>query len=282
MAKLTDITAFSGTLNGADLVHVVDVSDTSQDPAGSSYKLTITQLNSAITPGTGTTNYHTKWTGLNTLGDSPLYDNGTNLGLNTTTPSAKFHIINNTEQLRIGYDTTNYVKTTVSSAGLVTSQAVGSVNGFLFNVTGTDLGLRVADLTSGNSIMMQGQSTYGVPAFTANSTIAIISTAGEFMLKGGSTALLYTNGQTFNLSAVSGGAAQLTLATNGNVSVGGSAPSASALLDIGSTTKGFLPPRMTTAQKNAIGTPVAGLIVYDSTLNKLCVYTTAWETITSV
>jgi len=57
---------------------------------------------------------------------------------------------------------------------------------------------------------------------------------------------------------------------------------ASAVLQADSTTKGFLPPRMTTAQKNAIATPAAGLVVYDTTLNKLCVYTTAWETITSV
>jgi hypothetical protein len=57
---------------------------------------------------------------------------------------------------------------------------------------------------------------------------------------------------------------------------------ASAKVQIDSTTKGFLPPRMTTTQKNAIGSPAAGLMVYDTTLNKLCVYTTAWETITSL
>jgi hypothetical protein len=59
-------------------------------------------------------------------------------------------------------------------------------------------------------------------------------------------------------------------------------PNASAQFQIDSTTKGFLPPRMTTTQKNAIGSPAAGLMVYDTTLNKLCVYTTAWETITSL
>ena len=37
---------------------------------------------------------------------------------------------------------------------------------------------------------------------------------------------------------------------------------ASAQLDVSSTTKGFLPPRMTYAQRNAIVTPGAGLIVY--------------------
>jgi hypothetical protein len=40
---------------------------------------------------------------------------------------------------------------------------------------------------------------------------------------------------------------------------------------------------MTTVQKNAIGTPAAGLVVFDTTLAKLCVYSgTAWQTITSV
>ena len=43
-------------------------------------------------------------------------------------------------------------------------------------------------------------------------------------------------------------------------------------LTINSTTKGFLPPRMTTTQKNAIASPAAGLVVYDSTTNKLCCY----------
>jgi hypothetical protein len=56
----------------------------------------------------------------------------------------------------------------------------------------------------------------------------------------------------------------------------------SSKLQIESTTQGFLPPRMTTTQKGEIGTPATGLMVYDTTLNKLCVYTgSAWETITS-
>lgn len=47
---------------------------------------------------------------------------------------------------------------------------------------------------------------------------------------------------------------------------------ASALVTMNSTTRGFLPPRMTTTQKNAIASPAAGLVVYDSTTNKLCCY----------
>lgn len=57
---------------------------------------------------------------------------------------------------------------------------------------------------------------------------------------------------------------------------------AAVLLSLNSTTKGLRLPRLTTTQKNAIATPLAGLMVYDTTLSKLCVYTTAWETITSI
>ena len=70
----------------------------------------------------------------------------------------------------------------------------------------------------------------------------------------------------------------------GSVFIGGTAAAAhaSALLEMSSTAKGFLPPRMTTAQKNAIGTPAEGLVVYDTDLHKLCVrVAAAWETITS-
>lgn len=57
----------------------------------------------------------------------------------------------------------------------------------------------------------------------------------------------------------------------------------SAILQADSTTQGFLPPRMTTAEKNAIGTPATGLMVYDTTLNKLAVFTGVnWETVTSL
>lgn len=52
----------------------------------------------------------------------------------------------------------------------------------------------------------------------------------------------------------------------------------SAILQADSTTKGFLPPRMTTTQKNAIASPASGLMVYDTTTNKLCCYNgTSWN-----
>jgi hypothetical protein len=54
----------------------------------------------------------------------------------------------------------------------------------------------------------------------------------------------------------------------GNVGIGTTTPAASAKLEIASTDKGFLPPRMTTAQIDAISGPAAGLMVYNTNLNK--------------
>jgi hypothetical protein len=49
-----------------------------------------------------------------------------------------------------------------------------------------------------------------------------------------------------------------------SINVDNSAPDPSAILDAKSTSKGFLPPRMTTAQRNAISSPAKGLLIYQT------------------
>lgn len=46
-----------------------------------------------------------------------------------------------------------------------------------------------------------------------------------------------------------------------------SAPNSSAMLDITSTTKGFLPPRMTTVQRDLINMPATGLTIFNTSRN---------------
>ena len=54
----------------------------------------------------------------------------------------------------------------------------------------------------------------------------------------------------------------VSFTTFAQVGIGTATPHASAALDITSTTQGFLAPRMTEAQRNAISTPAAGIMVY--------------------
>lgn len=56
------------------------------------------------------------------------------------------------------------------------------------------------------------------------------------------------------------------------INTDGSAANSSAMLDVKSTVKGLLIPRMTTAQKTGITTPATGLQVYDTDLNLLYFY----------
>jgi hypothetical protein len=95
-----------------------------------------------------------------------------------------------------------------------------------------------------------------------------------------------------NTGIYSPGADQVAISTNGtgrlfvdasgNVGIGTNSPSASALLDVSSTTQGLLPPRMTGVQRDAISSPAAGLMIYNTTTNKLNFYNgTAWEAVTS-
>jgi hypothetical protein len=92
-----------------------------------------------------------------------------------------------------------------------------------------------------------------------------------------------TTATTYNTSSTSGvtgvDANTITVRTNsaervrvtstGAVGIGTASPNAAAQLDVTSTTSGFLPPRMTEAQRDLIATPPNGLMLYNTTTDKL-------------
>lgn len=87
-----------------------------------------------------------------------------NLGVGTgATVSARMHAISTTEQLRLGYDSSNYFSTTVGSTGAVTFDAVGSGAGFIFS----------DDVThSGRSIFVSGEN-HKVRVVTAAGAVTV-------------------------------------------------------------------------------------------------------------
>jgi hypothetical protein len=56
------------------------------------------------------------------------------------------------------------------------------------------------------------------------------------------------------------------------VGINTTSPHASSLLDISSTTKGFLPPKLTNAQMNAMSSPAAGLVIYNTDASSNYIY----------
>jgi hypothetical protein len=62
------------------------------------------------------------------------------------------------------------------------------------------------------------------------------------------------------------------------VGIGTTTPNASSMLDVESTTKGILIPRMTTTQRNAIASPAQGLQIYNTTKSTVEFYSgTSWK-----
>jgi hypothetical protein len=133
--------------------------------------------------------------------------------------------------------------------------------------------------TSGSTVAAQREIYITAPNYGGLSSGTVFTNTATVAISGPPAALSLANfTNTPSALWIESGQSRF----DGNVLIGGTSVSVSALVEIVSTTKGVRFPNMTTTQKNAIVSPVAGLVIYDTTLNKLCVYTTAWEIITSL
>ncbi len=103
----------------------------------------------------------------------------------------------------------------------------------------------------------------------------IVNVAGDLILRS-------AVGNKIRLQDLNGVDQAIIDTATGALGLKGTSPAASALLDLsGSTTQALLMPKLTTTQRDAISAPPAGLTIYNTTTNKLNVFTTGWEAVTS-
>ncbi len=101
-------------------------------------------------------------------------------------------------------------------------------------------------------------------------TASASPTLGKQFIWNGSSFVSYTapNSTAFynqNTTNDAGSAKATPIYRNGSIGIGNNTmPSASAQLDVNSTSKGLLTPRMTQAQRTAISAPATGLLVYQT------------------
>lgn len=137
----------------------------------------------------GTTNYLSKFTGTTTLGNSLVYDNGTNVGIGTTSPTDRLHIVDATNANIFARVTAN--GTNASAAWVAQNDQVDNVVYRVFGsaVTGTQMGISLARSASllanlgGTGSFLVG--TYSNTDFilgTANTERARINTSGNFLI----------------------------------------------------------------------------------------------------
>ena len=203
----------------------------------------------------------------------------------------------------------------VTGAVIVTGSLNGRVGALTATAAGDELlSLKGAATHTGTFLSLKSSSNAEFAFLKANGTSATPNwyiggplnnfadpsnsaiSAGAFIAYNASTTNFYGTGIAairsskydvwFQTGSVNGGGyrfytegtnERLTIFSGGNVGVNsGSTDVASAQLHVTSTTKGFLPPRMTTANRDAIATPAAGLSVYNSSIGTNDVYTSAW------
>lgn len=146
----------------------------------------------------------------------------------------------------VGYTTGTY---NIGAQNSVSGGASGAINYGSYNV-------------ASGSAAATSYGAYGYSDATSGNAYGIFGNA--------SGAATTNYGGYFTASGATNNYALVT--TGGRVGFGTSTPSDKAIVEMSSTTQGFLPPRMTNTQRDAISSPPAGLMVYDTTVNKVSVY----------
>jgi hypothetical protein len=237
-------------------------------------------------------------------------DTNNRLGIGTNTPTTDAQIAKNANATT-GLLVSNSDTTNISSRASVSVNS-GGVIGQLVAISGNDVymgalassvrigangGTDILITTAGN-ISMGTASNLGARvgirgsgSTSATTSLLVQNSAGTEMMRMGDAGYFFAGNSSANTYIINDPSDAGYFATQGpiflqnggttsvaiigqrmSIGKGSSYADASSTLELSSTTRGFLPPRMTTTQKNAIASPAAGLVVYDSTTNKLCCY----------
>lgn len=118
----------------------------------------------------------------------------------------------------------------------------------------------------GDILALSGGRGYGATGFSTVSTARIKFIAAENFTD--SAMGTYLTLETTPIGSVTP-AEVMRLTTTAGVIIGGTSLNAAALVQLDSTTRGFLLPRMTTTQRDAISSPPDGLLIYSTTTHSL-------------
>jgi hypothetical protein len=187
--------------------------------------------------GTGTTNYLPKFTGTSTVGNSQIFDDGTNVGIGTIIPGSKFDVTNT---IGTAYDASNTLVSgqTMRIANLSTSSSIAST--LLFIATGGGGGNGLGSISGVNTATGSVALTFGTRDSGGSVTErARITSDGNLLIGNTSNAgfKLDVNGTgrfggnvVLGTTALTGGGAAQWLTANGTAYGGGLISSVSGVI----------------------------------------------------
>jgi len=180
------------------------------------------------------------------LGSEIIRINSTGLGVGTNDPQGRAHI-----------------RTGLGSSATASANANDLI---IESPTSTGVSLLATDSNDSNVYFGSPSSAIGaILRWNYNANIYTIGTS-----KSGADVRIMSGNEGEALRAMS----------DQRIAIGTTSPSLSALVDMTSTTRGMLPPRMTEAQRDAIASPATGLVIYNTDANVLDWYNGAsWRSL---
>lgn len=230
---------------------------------------------------TGNTTYWdgTQWV----LDNNNLYNNGGNVGIGVSNPiSAKLEVAGTTKTT--GFQMTNGAASSTYLAGDASGNGTWATTSSLLAATNASIATLNTSLSSLQTVVSANQTSttaalntkWGITGNgSTNPSVAAIGSP----ITAGSNFIGTTDAKDLVIAANNGSGTyeRMRIKSTGNIGIGTASPVASAALEISSTTQGFLPPRMTTAQRDAIASPAIGLVLYNTTTQCLEFWTgTLW------
>lgn len=210
--------------------------------------------------GSGTTGQIPKFTAAATIGDSIITESSGKIGVATTTPVTELALVTTGTTLPRGISCYQY--NDGSQAGIFRG---GKARGTPASPT---------KVLNGDGLFNIQGDGYADTKFITNVVQIQMVAEDTFTDSSSPSSIRFLTCATGSTTSVE----KMRITPNGAIGIANGAPDTTAILDVVSTTRGFLPPRMTTTQRLAISTPAEGLAVYDLTLHALFVWNgSAWQ-----
>jgi hypothetical protein len=166
--------------------------------------------------GSGTTNYVSKFTASGVLGNSLIWDNGTNVGINTITPVARLNVYGTSGNPSITADTNNLFSITGS---LGPQLNIGGYNGASYGMW-----LQVKDAGNGGTlypILLQPLGgNVGIGTSSPAYKFEMAGSLGNFQLPSSGAEMFFTRNENNDILATGGSSSGIRLGAQSQVRIG--------------------------------------------------------------
>lgn len=245
-------------------------------------RMTAAQRGSINQPAIGLMVYQTDGTAGVYVYDGSNWLHQTHWYESTGSPSSQFIgsspggvTANANRSLGVGKSSLNSITSGDDNTAVGYESAKSTLSGFANTAIGSQA-LPTNTLGSGNTALGFNAGSLNL---TGNNNTYVGRLAGSNANNySNSTAIGYGAEATASNSIQLGNSAVTQVTTYGSVGIGTTTPASNAALEISSTSKGLLLPRMTTTNRSSITSPEPGLLIFNSTTGKAQVYSSTEAT----